>query len=227
METINQEEIHKFSHSNWWNYDSLESKMLHRLNILRMEFVLSIVSLKGKNILDIGCGGGIACESLSLCGGNITGIDASFQAISCAINHAKESNLKITYQNTPIEEFTGGNFDIIFANDILEHVENPSFFLQNAGSKLKTGGIFIISTINKNIFSTIFAKFAAEYLLKLVPKETHDFKKFIKPSFILQSLQNFTHLKTQGFSYNPISKNFFFEPTALANYFIVLQKNND
>ncbi len=224
MSTINHEEVHKFSHNNWWDCNSLESQMLHRLNILRMEFVLSLISVKNKTILDIGCGGGIASESLSHCGGFVTGIDASKEAINCAIEHAQKSGVKIDYQNIPIENFTGNNFDIVFANDIIEHVENPALFLEKAGEKVKSSGIFIISTINKNFLATILAKFAAEYLFKLVPKGTHNEKKFINPSFIKQHLPSFMHIKTQGFSYNPLLKAFFFEPTALVNYFIVLQK---
>ena len=227
MNTVNSEEIHKFSHNDWWNYDSIESKMLHKLNILRMEFVLSLTQIKGKNILDVGCGGGIASESLAMCGGNVTGIDASKQAIDCAIEHAKKGGLKIDYQNTPIENFPQKTFDAVFANDIIEHVENPALFLQEIGKRVENNGLLIISTINKNIFATIFAKFAAEYVLNLVPKGTHDEKKFIKPSFITHNLDDFTHIKTQGFSYNPITKQLFFEPTALANYFIVLQKNGN
>jgi len=227
MNTVNSEEIHKFSHNDWWNYDSLESKMLHRLNILRMEFILSLVQVNGKNILDVGCGGGIASESLAMCSGNVTAIDASKQAIDCAIQHAKKSGLKIDYQNVPIEDFSQKKFDIVFANDIIEHVENPILFLQEIGKRVKENGLLAISTINKNIFSTVFAKFAAEYVLNLVPRGTHDEKKFIKPNFIRNNLEDFTHIKTQGFSYNPITKQFFFEPTALMNYFIVLQKNGN
>ena len=93
MNTVNSEEIHKFSHNDWWNYNSLESKMLHRLNILRMEFILSLVEIKERSILDVGCGGGIASESLAMCGGNVTAIDASKQAIDCAIEHAKKGGL--------------------------------------------------------------------------------------------------------------------------------------
>lgn len=227
MNTVNSEEIHKFSHNDWWNYDSLESKMLHRLNILRMEFVLSLMEIKGKNILDVGCGGGIASESLAMCGGNVTAIDASKQAIDCAMQHAKKGGLKIDYQNIPIENFPQKTFDIVFANDIIEHVENPSLFLQEIGKRVKENGLLVVSTINKNIFSTVFAKFAAEYVLNLVPRGTHDEKKFIKPSFIRNNLADFNHIKTQGFSYNPITKQFFFEPTALVNYFIILQKNGN
>jgi len=227
MNTVNSEEIHKFSHNDWWNYDSLESKMLHRLNILRMEFILSLAEIKERSILDVGCGGGIASESLAMCGGNVTAIDASKQAIDCAIQHAKKSGLKIDYQNVPIEDFSQKKFDIVFANDIIEHVDNPESFLSELSSRTKPNGIVVISTINKNIFATVFAKFAAEYLLNLVPRGTHDAKKFIKPSFIKENLPNFTHIKTQGFSYNPITKQFFFEPTALMNYFIVLQKNGN
>lgn len=226
MNTVNQEEVNKFSHSEWWNYDSLESKMLHRLNILRMKFLRSLMDAKDLNIMDVGCGGGIASESLARIGANVIGIDASYQAIECAKSHAKEQGLKIEYYNTPIENFkTNNQFDIIFANDIIEHVSSVSSFLENLEKHLKKNGVLIISTINKNPLSFLFAKVAAEYILKLVPKETHDYSKFVTPKSLKKSLSSgFTHIKTQGFSYNPITQEFFFEPTALVNYFIVFRK---
>jgi 2-polyprenyl-6-hydroxyphenyl methylase/3-demethylubiquinone-9 3-methyltransferase len=226
MTTINKEEVHKFSHSHWWNFNSLESKMLHRLNILRMKFVRSLLKIEGKDVLDVGCGGGIASESLARCGANVVGIDASLEAIECAKAHAKEEKLNIEYQNTPIEEFSSNKqFDVIFANDVIEHVESVPLFLESLEKHLKSNGILIISTINKNPVSFAFAKVIAEYVLKLVPKNTHEYSKFITPKTLKNELsQKFTHLKTQGFSYNPLTKEFFFEPTALVNYFIVFQK---
>ena len=226
MTTINKEEVHKFSHSHWWNFNSLESKMLHRLNILRMKFVRSLLKIEGKDVLDVGCGGGIASESLARCGANVVGIDASLEAIECAKAHAKEEKLNIEYQNTPIEEFLSKKqFDVIFANDVIEHVESVPLFLESLEKHLKSNGILIISTINKNPVSFALAKVMAEYILKLVPKNTHEYSKFVTPGTLKNELsQKFTHLKTQGFSYNPLTKEFFFEPTALVNYFIVFQK---
>jgi 2-polyprenyl-6-hydroxyphenyl methylase / 3-demethylubiquinone-9 3-methyltransferase len=226
MTTINTEEVHKFSHSNWWNFNSIESKMLHRLNILRMKFVRSLCEIDGMDILDVGCGGGIASESLARCGAVVVGIDASPEAIECGKAHAKESGLKIQYENTPIEDFSSTKkFDIVFANDIIEHVNSVPLFLQGLEKHVKQGGLLVVSTINKNPISFIFAKAMAEYVLKLVPKGTHEYSKFITPKFLKSELsQGFAHLKTQGFSYNPITKEFFFEPTALVNYFIVFQK---
>ena len=226
MTTINKEEVHKFSHSNWWNFHSLESKMLHRLNILRMKFVRSLLKIEGKDILDIGCGGGIASESLTRCGANVVGIDASLEAIECAKAHAKAEKLNIEYQNTPIEEFSSNKqFDVIFANDVIEHVESVPLFLKSLEKHLKINGILVISTINKNPVAFALAKVMAEYVLKLVPKNTHEYSKFITPKTLKNELsESFVHLKTQGFSYNPLTKEFFFEPTALVNYFIVFQK---
>ncbi|MFT4967711.1 MAG: 2-polyprenyl-6-hydroxyphenyl methylase/3-demethylubiquinone-9 3-methyltransferase [Candidatus Deianiraeaceae bacterium] len=227
MTTINKEEVHKFSHSNWWNYNSLESKMLHRLNILRMKFIDSMMDVDNIDVLDVGCGGGIASESLFRCGASVIGIDASKEAIDCAKLHAKEGNLKIDYQHTAIEDFNSKKqFDAVFANDIIEHVESVPLFLQHLERHLKPKGILVISTINKNVLSFVFAKVMAEYVLKLVPKGTHEYSKFLTPNTIKNYLnEGFTHLKTQGFSYNPLTNEFFFEPTALVNYFIVFQKN--
>lgn len=226
MNTVNTEEVHKFSHQNWWNYDSLESKMLHRMNILRMKFLLSIIDINGKSILDIGCGGGISAESLARCGALVTGIDASKEAIICAKEHAATQNLTINYQDIPIENFQSTEqFDMVLANDIIEHVENPCDFAVMAGKFVKQNGLFVISTINKNPVSFAFAKCMAEYVLHVVPKGTHEFGKFISPKTIRDMLEfDFTHIKTQGFSYNPITKKCFFEPTALVNYFVVFQK---
>lgn len=226
MNTVNQEEVHKFSHRNWWNHDAPESKMLHKMNVLRMKFLLSLCKINGKSILDIGCGGGIASESLTRCGGSVTGIDASTDAITCAEEHAKTQGLKIDYRNVPIEEFKSDiQFDLVLANDIIEHVENPMDFLAISGKFVKRNGLFVISTINKNPLSLLFAKGMAEYVLRVVPKGTHEFSKFLSPQTIKNALaNNFSHIKTQGFSYNPLTKECFFEPTALVNYFIVFQK---
>lgn len=226
MTTINKEEVHKFSHSNWWNYNSGESLMLHRLNTLRMKFLQNLVEINGLDILDVGCGGGIASESLTRAGGRVVGIDASPEAIECGRAHAKLEGLDIDYQAIPIEEFsTTTQFDVVFANDIIEHVDCVPLFLENLQKHTKQGGLVIISTINKNPLSFAFAKVMAEYILRLVPKGTHDFQKFVSPKQIKELLPNCTHIQTQGFSYNPVTKEFFFEPTALVNYFIVFQKN--
>lgn len=228
MITINKEEVKKFSHSHWWNYNHGESLMLHRLNILRMKFLENLINLQGLDVLDIGCGGGIASESLCRVGANVVAIDASSEAIECAKDHAKAGGLKIDYHHSSIEKFSSKKqFDVVFANDIIEHVDSVPLFLSEASKNLKNGGMLIISTINKNLLSLVFAKFMAEYILRLVPKGTHDFEKFLSPNQIKKHLAGFTHLKTQGFTYNPLSKNFLFEPTALVNYFIVLQKNEN
>ena len=231
MNTVDKDEVSKFSHNNWWDYSSKESAMLHGLNILRMEFVertFGVKSLYQNNILDIGCGGGIASESLTRVGGNVTAIDASAEAIQCAQHHAQSQNLSIKYIHTSIEGFSKDEkdekFDFVFANDIIEHVACVKTFLRHAQNHIAQNGVIIISTINKNILSFILAKIAAEYIFNLVPKGTHSFEKFIKPQEIIQNLDECRHITTQGFSYNVINKKFFFEGSNAVNYFIVLQK---
>jgi 2-polyprenyl-6-hydroxyphenyl methylase/3-demethylubiquinone-9 3-methyltransferase len=225
MKTVIDSEISKFSHNKWWDETAIESKMLHKLNILRAKYIQKFIDIKNIEVLDIGCGGGIASETMSRAGAIVTGVDASNDAIAIAKQHANEMNLKINYINSSIEELDTKQYDAIFANDIIEHVSNPRAFIEEANKRLKPNGLLFISTINRNSASMFFAKFIAEYALKLVPKGVHEYKMFIKPSEVNEYTKHFGKiLDSHGFTYNPIMNQFVLIPSTLVNYFTVIQK---
>lgn len=211
--TVNQAEVKKFSDlsSRWWDVSASSPFFhLHLMNPLRVKFVLDSVEIKKKDLLDIGCGGGIASESFARIGALVTGIDASKENIDAAKFHASDVGLDINYKNISLQE-VGQQFDIITCFEVIEHVENVEQFLQEVISLLKPNGMIFISTINRTKKSYLAAIIAAEYIMKYVPVGTHDWNKFIKPSelhdIVLKSAKSDISLKSlAGMKFNPISK---------------------
>ena len=196
--TINKEEIEKFSKiaEEWWNPLG-KFKPLHKFNPIRISYIKDNIinsfklkkqekPLKNLKILDIGCGGGLLSEPICRLGANVTGIDASKKNIQVAKLHAQKSNLKIKYISTSPENFkTNIKFDVILNMEIIEHVEDVSFFLKSCSSLLKKGGIMFIATINKTLKSYIFAIIGAEYILQWLPIGTHKWEKFVSPNDLI------------------------------------------
>ena len=196
--TINKEEIEKFSRiaEEWWNPLG-KFKPLHKFNPIRISYIKDNIinsfklkkqekPLKNLKILDIGCGGGLLSEPMCRLGADITGIDASKKNIQVAKLHAKKSNLKIKYISTSPENFkTNVKFDVILNMEIIEHVEDVSFFLKSCSSLLKKGGIMFIATINKTLKSYVFAIIGAEYILRWLPIGTHEWEKFVSPNDLI------------------------------------------
>ena len=196
--TINKEEIEKFSRiaEEWWNPLG-KFKPLHKFNPIRISYIKDNIinsfklkkqekPLKNLKILDIGCGGGLLSEPMCRLGADVTGIDASKKNIQVAKLHAKKSNLKIKYISTSPENFkTNIKFDVILNMEIIEHVEDVSFFLKSCSSLLKKGGIMFIATINKTLKSYIFAIIGAEYILRWLPIGTHEWGKFVSPNDLI------------------------------------------
>ena len=196
--TINKEEIEKFSRiaEEWWNPLG-KFKPLHKFNPIRISYIKDNIinsfklkkqekPLKNLKILDIGCGGGLLCEPMCRLGADVTGIDASKKNIQVAKLHAKKSNLKIKYISTSPENFkTNVKFDVILNMEIIEHVEDVSFFLKSCSSLLKKGGIMFIATINKTLKSYVFAIIGAEYILRWLPIGTHEWEKFVSPNDLI------------------------------------------
>ncbi len=196
--TINKEEIEKFSRiaEEWWNPLG-KFKPLHKFNPIRISYIKDNIinsfklkkqekPLKNLKILDIGCGGGLLSEPMCRLGADVTGIDASKKNIQVAKLHAKKSNLKIKYISTSPENFkTNIKFDVILNMEIIEHVEDVSFFLKSCSSLLKKGGIMFIATINKTLKSYIFAIIGAEYILRWLPIGTHEWEKFVSPNDLI------------------------------------------
>ena len=233
--SVDQQEIQQFSKdsSHWWD-ESGPFAPLHRLNPTRMSYIKQQIcthydrdvnaldALDGLDILDIGCGGGLVCESLARLGGNVTGADADAQAVEVAKVHAKESGLKIKYENKPAEDIKK-QFDVVLALEIIEHVKNPAEFVSSVSKLLKPGGLVIFSTLNRNPKSFLLGIVAAEYSLQWVPKGTHSWNKFIRPSELSRYGRN-TGLSPQnitGLIYNPVKDVFSLSKTDIdVNYFL-------
>ena len=230
---VDLEEIEKFNllAHKWWDPTS-EFKPLHEINPLRLNFIKSSVSLKGKKVLDVGCGGGILSESLASVGADVTGIDQGDKVIQIAKLHAKESGVKIKYKHINIEDFyknTDERFDVITCLEMLEHVPDPNSIINTCSKLLKPGGKIFFSTINKNLKAFLFAIIGAEYILNLLPKGTHEYKKFIKPSQ-LQAWTNRNNLSFDsiiGMTYNPITQKYKLSQDTSVNYIVEASSVND
>ena len=219
-------EILKFNNlaHKWWDSTS-EFKPLHDINPLRVDFIKSKVDLKGKRVLDIGCGGGILAEALAREGAEVTGIDQGEKVIKIAKLHSLESQLNINYEQINIENFIKKNkqkFDVITCLEMLEHVPDPASVIKACSQILKPDGKLFLSTINRNPKSFLFAIIGAEYILKLLPKGTHTYEKFITPSE-LREYCNQSNLKFNdliGMTYNPIFKTYRLEKDTSVNYLV-------
>jgi len=186
-------------------------RTLHDINPLRMEFIKSELHLTAKNILDVGCGGGLLTESLAIHNAKVTGIDLSDKLIATASTHAKNNALDISYSCDSVDSFSAhhdGKFDLITSMEILEHADNPISIINSIGKLLNNGGVFIGSTITRSIKSLALGIIFAEYLANIVPKGTHQYEKFIKPSELSAALtKNNMQLKSiSGIAYNPFSR---------------------
>jgi 2-polyprenyl-6-hydroxyphenyl methylase/3-demethylubiquinone-9 3-methyltransferase len=214
-QNVDHAEIKKFSDlaSRWWDLDS-EFKPLHQINPLRLNYIQdNAQGLKDKTIVDVGCGGGILADSLSRMGANVTGIDMGEAPLSVAKLHQLESGQTVNYIKSTAEELAlqkPGEFDVVTCMEMLEHVPDPSSVIQACSQLVKPGGDVFFSTINRTAKAFAFAIVGAEYLLNMLPKGTHQYSKFIKPSEISQwSRANQLELKNIiGMHYNPLSKTY-------------------
>jgi len=224
------EKFNKIAHK-WWDPSS-EFKPLHDINPLRLNYINNLFPLNEKNILDVGCGGGILAESMARLGGNVTGIDQSEIAIKIAKLHAKENNLSIDYKLLNIEDFLkkdSNKFDVITCLEMIEHVPDPASIITSCAKKLKKNGRLYVSTINRNLKAFLFAIVGAEYILNLLPKGTHHYDKFIKPSEV-KSWANSLNMNISnitGMTYNPFLKKYSLSSDVSVNYILELRFNND
>ena len=231
MSNVDQSEIDKFSAlaHRWWDPTS-EFKPLHAINPLRLGWIESVTSLTGKKVLDVGCGGGILAESLSKAGGIVTGIDLSNKALKVAELHQLESNTSVQYRSISAEDLAKEEpeqYDVVTCMEMLEHVPDPSSVVQACATLCKPGGRIFFSTLNRNPKSYLFAIIGAEYVLRLLPKGTHEYDKFIKPS----ELASFTRqaglelLEIKGMTYNPLTQIYRLGSDTDVNYMIASRKS--
>ncbi|MAY42735.1 MULTISPECIES: bifunctional 2-polyprenyl-6-hydroxyphenol methylase/3-demethylubiquinol 3-O-methyltransferase UbiG [unclassified Neptuniibacter] len=231
QQNIDPEEIAKFEElaNKWWDKNS-EFKPLHEINPLRVGFIDRIAQLSEKNVLDVGCGGGILSESMAQRGATVTGIDMGAAPLKIAKLHGLESGVNVNYKQITVEELAAEqpeSFDVVTCMEMLEHVPDPSSIVQACAKLCKPGGTLFFSTLNRNPKSYLFAIVGAEKLLKLVPDGTHDFKKFIRPSELGTWIRESGLQSTEmcGLTYNPLTKKYSLHPTDVdVNYMIATEK---
>lgn len=239
--SVNPEEVEYFSSlsGEWWKENGA-FKPLHMLNPCRLTFIRNEVTehfkvrndkipYKDINFLDVGCGGGILCEPLARLGGNVTGIDASAPAIKAAACHAAESGLDIEYLCETAENLVKKKkrYDVVTALEIIEHADNPAEFVKTLSGLIKPGGLLFISTVNRTVLSYAAAIIGAEYVLRLVPKGTHDWNKFLKPHEVTDYAENaeLAPVAISGMVYNPAENSFVLKQNNTAiNYIACFKK---
>ena len=213
----------------WWDPNS-EFKPLHDINPLRLDWIDSHVGLAGKRILDVGCGGGLLSEGMALRGADVTGIDLSDKPLAIAKLHLLESGQKVDYRKISVETLAAempDTFDAVTCLEMLEHVPNPSSVIASCARLVKPGGQIFFSTLNRNPKSYLFAVIGAEYVLKMLPKGTHDYAKFIKPSELARwsKMAQLEPAELIGMSYNPITKQYSLGKDTSVNYLMRLTRN--
>jgi 2-polyprenyl-6-hydroxyphenyl methylase / 3-demethylubiquinone-9 3-methyltransferase len=235
MNNIDTAEIAKFEAlaKQWWDRNS-EFKPLHDINPLRSNFIDQRSPVAEQRLLDVGCGGGILCESMTYRGAVVTGIDMGEAALKVAKLHCLENQLTIDYRCTTaealaaeaLEKKQSANYDIVTCLEMLEHVPDPSATVRACADLVKPGGDVYFSTINRNPKAYLFAIIGAEYVLKLLPKGTHDYEKFIRPSELSQWLRD-AKLELQevtGMTYNPFTKKYRLNPDDISVNFMMHAK---
>ena len=236
-ESINEErpnvdpnEVDKFEQlaARWWDPNS-EFAPLHQINPLRLDYIQRLGGgLSGKRVADIGCGGGILSESMAKVGADVVGIDMGAAPLEVARLHKLESGVSVDYRHMTAEALARsepGSFDMITCMEMLEHVPDPASVIEACRTLVKPGGTVFFSTINRNPKSYLFAILGAEYLLRLLPKGTHDYDKFIRPSE-LEGWARHAGLRfadMTGMGYNPLTKNYFLESSPDVNYMVCCQ----
>jgi 2-polyprenyl-6-hydroxyphenyl methylase/3-demethylubiquinone-9 3-methyltransferase len=229
--SIDQEELNKFNKTDqeWWDLEG-EFKPLHAINPLRIEYINLLINkhfanTQSLNLIDIGCGGGLVCVPMHESGLKVTGLDANEYNIEAANSHAKRNELNIEYIHNTVEDYIklGKTYDVVLCLEVIEHVANPEEFVQNISKLVAPGGLMIFSTINRTKKAYLLAVIMAEYVLRWVPKKTHDYSKFIKPSEFVHMLKDtgFSLQELTGMSLSPMTQNWYLSDDIDVNYFAV------
>lgn len=231
-QTLNADpaELEKFSAlaHHWWDPQS-EFRPLHEINPLRLDWIDRQAGLAGKRVVDIGCGGGILSESMAARGAQVTGIDMAEKPLKVAKLHMLESGLKVDYRQITAEELAAaepGAFDVVTCMEMLEHVPDPASTVRACATLAKPGGWVFLSTLNRNPKSYLFAILGAEYILKLLPRGTHDWARFIKPSELTRLARDagLDMADLTGMTYNPLTRIYRLGPDIDVNYLVACRK---
>ena len=226
MINVDPLELEKFSQlaHRWWD-PAAEFKPLHDINPLRLDYIDARTGLRGKRVLDVGCGGGILAESMAARGAEVTGIDMADKPLKVAQLHLLESGLSVDYRLVAAETLARempGSYDVVTCMELLEHVPEPGLTVEACARLCRPGGHLFFSTINRNLKSYLFAVLGAEYVLKLLPRGTHDYAKFVKPSELaaLCRAAGLTVAGVTGMTYNPFTRVYALGADADVNYIL-------
>jgi 2-polyprenyl-6-hydroxyphenyl methylase/3-demethylubiquinone-9 3-methyltransferase len=219
-------ELQKFSDlaSKWWD-PTAEFKPLHEINPLRLEWIDRLAGLAGKRVLDVGCGGGILTEAMAAKGAQVTGIDLAEKPLKVATLHKLESGVAVEYECIAAEDLAErapASFDVVTCMEMLEHVPDPASTVRACARLAKPGGQLFFSTLNRNAKSYLFAVLGAEYILRLLPRGTHDYEKFIKPSELARFCRSagLDAGELTGLSYNPLTGRYWLGRDTDVNYLL-------
>ncbi|MFZ5547971.1 MAG: bifunctional 2-polyprenyl-6-hydroxyphenol methylase/3-demethylubiquinol 3-O-methyltransferase UbiG [Pseudomonadota bacterium] len=213
----------------WWDPDG-EFRPLHQINPLRLEWIAGLAQLPGREVLDVGCGGGILAESMARRGAKVLGIDLSTKPLKVAQLHAMEAGVeRLEYREVAVEQLAGerpSSFDVVTCMEMLEHVPEPASVVQACARLVKPGGRVFFSTLNRNPKSFLFAIVGAEHVLGLLPKGTHEYAKFIRPSELSRFARDagLEIDQFKGMEYNPLTRRYWLSPSTDVNYLVACSK---
>ena len=230
-DNVDPAELAKFSElaHRWWDPES-EFRPLHQINPLRLDWIQSLVPLQGKEVVDIGCGGGILTDAMARNGANALGADLATKSLKVAQLHALEAQTpNVRYQEISAEALAAerpASFDVVTCMEMLEHVPDPSSIVRACATMVKPGGWVFFSTLNRNAKSFLFAIVGAEYVLNLLPRGTHEYAKFIRPSELTRDCREagLEWNQTRGMQYNPLTRRYWMSQDTSVNYLVATQR---
>ena len=227
---VDIEEINKFSNlaDKWWNKNG-ELKTLHDINPVRLAFIQEYVELSGKKVIDVGCGGGILSEALAQAGASVKGIDLADASLEVAQQHAHDNGLEIDYQKISAEQLSEelpNSFHGVVCMELLEHIPDPQSVINACAALAEQGGYVFFSTLNRNLKSYLHAIVAAEYVLKMLPRGTHEHKKFITPAELVRMARNagLETIALRGMNYRPLTGDYVLSEDTSVNYLMCCRK---